>query len=49
MATWSTQPLVFVNEHAARTADLLRFKQKILDTIQNKFGVTLLQEPELLP
>lgn len=49
MATWPTQPLVFVNEHAARTADLLKFKQKILSTIQAKFGVTLLQEPELLP
>jgi len=49
MATWRNQPLVFVNEHAARTADLLKFKQKILDTIQGKFGVTLLQEPELLP
>jgi UDP-N-acetylmuramate dehydrogenase len=49
MATWHTQPLVFINEHATRTADLLKFKQKILDAVQNKFGVALLQEPELLP
>jgi UDP-N-acetylmuramate dehydrogenase len=49
MATWPTQPLVLVNEHAKTTADLLAFKQKIIDTIQAKFGITLQQEPELLP
>lgn len=49
MATWPTQPLVLVNEHAKTTADLLAFKQKIIDTIQSKFGITLEQEPELLP
>lgn len=49
MATWPTQPLVFVNEHAQSTADLLRFKEKIINAVQAKFGVTLEQEPELLP
>lgn len=49
MATWHTQPLVLVNEHASSTADLLAFRQKILDTVQEKFGITLTQEPELLP
>jgi len=49
MATWHAQPLVLVNEHAKTTADLLKFKQKIVSTIQQKFGITLIQEPELLP
>lgn len=49
MATWSTQPLVLVNEHAQSTADLLMFKQKIVDAVQAKFGINLVQEPELLP
>ena len=49
MATWPTQPLVLVNEHAKSTADLMAFKQKIVATVQQKFGVTLQQEPELLP
>lgn len=49
MATWPTQPLVLVNEHAKSTADLLKFKQKITDAVQAKFGITLIQEPELMP
>lgn len=49
MATWPTQPLVLVNEHAKSTADLLAFKQKIIDVVQTKFNVPLRQEPELLP
>lgn len=49
MGTWQNQPLVFVNEHANSTADLLRFKEKIVSTIEYQFGVTLEQEPELLP
>ena len=48
MATWPQQPLVLVNEHARSTADLLAFKQKIVDAVQAKFGITLEQEPELL-
>lgn len=49
MATWPNQPLVLVNEAAQSTAQLLAFRQKILDTIQQKFNITLEQEPELLP
>src|SRR3989344_9053758 len=49
MATWPGQALVLVNEHAGNTADLLKFKQKIVDTVQTKFGIELKQEPELLP
>lgn len=49
MATWPNQALVFVNEHARSTADLLAFKQTVVDAVQAKFGITLAQEPELLP
>jgi UDP-N-acetylmuramate dehydrogenase len=49
MATWPTQPLVLVNENANSTADLLNFKQQIVDTVFQKFKVKLTQEPELLP
>lgn len=49
MATWPTQPLVMVNERARSTADLLRFRQKIQDAVKKQFGITLVQEPELLP
>jgi UDP-N-acetylmuramate dehydrogenase len=49
MATWETQPLVLVNEKATSTADLLAFRDKILQAVQQKFNITLLQEPELLP
>ncbi len=49
MATWPGQSLVLINEYAKSTADLLRFKQKIVNAVQAKFGITLEQEPELLP
>jgi UDP-N-acetylmuramate dehydrogenase len=49
ISTWPRQPLVLVNEHARSTADLLAFKNKIVVAVQDKFGVTLVQEPELLP
>lgn len=49
MATWQNHPLVMVNEHARTTADLLKFRQKITDAVQSRFGVDLDQEPELLP
>ncbi len=48
MATWPKQSLVLVNEKAGSTADLLKFKQKIVDAVQAKFGITLEQEPELI-
>jgi UDP-N-acetylmuramate dehydrogenase len=49
MATWRGSALVIVNEQAVSTANLLAFKQKIIDKVQEVFGVTLEQEPELLP
>jgi UDP-N-acetylmuramate dehydrogenase len=49
MATWPKQALVLVNENAKSTADLLKFRQKIIDKVQQLFNVTLEQEPELLP
>ena len=49
MATWEPQPLVFVNEHAKSTADLISFRDRIMTAVQNKFHVTLQQEPEILP
>jgi UDP-N-acetylmuramate dehydrogenase len=49
MATWPAQPLVLVNEHATSTAQLLQFRQKIIDAVRQKFDITLEQEPEILP
>ncbi len=49
MATWRGSALVLVNERAQRTTDLLAFKQKIVDKVQAMFGISLEQEPELLP
>jgi UDP-N-acetylmuramate dehydrogenase len=49
MGTWPKQPLVLVNEHAKSSDDLLAFKNKIVDTVHDMFGITLQQEPELLP
>jgi UDP-N-acetylmuramate dehydrogenase len=49
MATWPGNALVMVNERAKGTASLLVFRQKIVDKVQQMFGVTLEQEPELLP
>ena len=49
MGLWPKHALVLVNEHAKSSTDLLGFKQKIVDQVQEKFGVTLEQEPELLP
>jgi UDP-N-acetylmuramate dehydrogenase len=49
MATWERQALVLVNENAKNTADLLIFRQKITDKVKQMFGITLEQEPELLP
>lgn len=48
MATWHKQPLVLVNEHAETTAQLKAFRQKIIDAVRTKFGITLEQEPELV-
>jgi len=49
MATWPTQAMVLINEHARTTADLLAFRKLITDTVKQKFGIQLEQEPEILP
>ena len=49
MAVNPDQALVLINEHAKSTADLLKFKQKIVDKVKDMFGIALEQEPELLP
>lgn len=49
MGTWHAQSLVLINEGAQNTSDLLAFKKKIVDKVSGMFGVTLEQEPELLP
>jgi UDP-N-acetylmuramate dehydrogenase len=49
MATWPTQAMVLINEHARSTADLLVFRKLITDSVKQKFGIQLEQEPELLP
>lgn len=48
MALWSNQALVFVNVNAKSTSDLLKFRQKIITSVRNKFNITLAQEPELI-
>lgn len=45
---WPRQNLILVNEKATTTTQLLAFKQKIVDAVQQKFGITLEQEPELM-
>jgi len=49
MAIWPQHALILVNEHAQSTADLLKFKQKVIDAVYTKYGVKLEQEPEILP
>jgi UDP-N-acetylmuramate dehydrogenase len=48
MATWSKQSLVLVNEGATKTTDLLIFRDKIANKVHDMFGVSLIQEPELV-
>ena len=49
MSTWDKQPLVLINKSAKSTADLLKFKAKIVEAVESKFDIKLVQEPELLP
>jgi UDP-N-acetylmuramate dehydrogenase len=48
MATWPRQPLVFVNEHAKDTDDLLEFSSTVAAKVKDKFTIVLEQEPELI-
>jgi UDP-N-acetylmuramate dehydrogenase len=48
MYVWDKQPLVLVNEKAPNTASLVAFRDAIIKSVKDKFGVTLEQEPELI-
>lgn len=48
MAIWDKQALVLVNENAPNTASLIAFRDAILKAVQDKFGIKLEQEPELI-
>lgn len=48
MATWDKQSLVLINERAKSSDDVMKFKQKIVNAVQEKFGIKLEQEPEII-
>lgn len=48
MAIWDKHSLVLVNEKAPNTASLIAFRDAIIKKCEEKFGVTLKQEPELI-
>jgi UDP-N-acetylmuramate dehydrogenase len=48
MAIWDKQALVLVNENAPNTASLIAFRDAIIKAAEQKFGVKLEQEPELI-
>lgn len=48
MAIWDKHSLVFVNEKAPNTASLLAFRDAIIKRVEEKYGITLKQEPELI-
>lgn len=48
MAIWDKQALVFVNEKATHTAQLIAFRDAIQAAVKQKFGITLQQEPEMI-
>ena len=48
VAVWQRQPLVIVNRGGADAADITQFAQAIQQSVEEKFGVLLEQEPQLL-
>lgn len=48
MAIWDKQALVFVNEKATSTAQLIAFRDAIQKAVKDRFGIELKQEPELI-
>ncbi|OGL30525.1 UDP-N-acetylenolpyruvoylglucosamine reductase [Candidatus Saccharibacteria bacterium RIFCSPHIGHO2_12_FULL_41_12] len=48
MRVWDKQPLILVNDHATTTAQLVAFRDAVVDKIKNKFEITLTQEPEII-
>lgn len=49
MGTWPKQPLVLINESATSSAQLITYRDAIVTRVKEMFGITLVQEPELLP
>lgn len=49
IGVWDKQALVFVNENAKSTAQLLAFRDAVVNSVKEKFGIVLEQEPELIP
>lgn len=49
MGTWRNFPLVLVNENARSTADLLMFRDIIVDSVFTLAGIGFVQGHELLP
>lgn len=48
MATWPQQALVFVNERATSTAQLLAFRDAVMQAVKKRYDIDLVQEPELI-
>lgn len=48
LKTYDKQALVIVNESAHDASDLMKFRDEIIAKVQETFGVTLEQEPELI-
>jgi UDP-N-acetylmuramate dehydrogenase len=48
MGTWASQPLVFINESAHSARQIMAFRDKIISEVEKKFGITLMQEPEII-
>lgn len=48
LKTYDKQALVIVNESADHASDLMQFRDEIIAKVQEAFGVTLQQEPELI-
>ncbi len=49
IATWPAQTLVFINQSAKSTADLLRFADKVKSAVYDQFSIELTVEPLILP
>lgn len=45
---WDKQALVFVNEKAEKTAQLIAFRDAVIKAVDDKFNISLQQEPELI-
>ncbi len=49
MSIWDKQALVLVNETAKSTEDLIKFRDNIVTRVKEAYGISLVQEPLLLP